>query len=286
MQAGLVSLEGLLSYLSPSADSLAVSYKEALEKLQAEVKELGQVVLGGDDGTAGKDGTGGTAVADGTGGRRLALLSGNLDVLAKERGITDNVEDGFGGRGGRGPIMGPGPGGMGHPPGLPPSGMWPRGGMPPPGMPMPGHAMAGGGMAMGGPPGGMYQGGMMQNGPAGGGSGMMMGGGGMMRGGGGAAGGGMMPPPGAAAAGASGGGGARGGVGGSGSEAYAAVYNVMPASQLELDARAYDKSLLDGSNSHLQLLLAMMKVGDWEHAMLMLDYLQVRKACSCCCCCC
>jgi hypothetical protein len=49
----------------------------------------------------------------------------------------------------------------------------------------------------------------------------------------------------------------------------------MPAAQLELDAHSMDRQLLDGSSGHVQLLLAVMKAGDWEHALLMLDWLQV-----------
>eukprot|EP00882_Tetradesmus_deserticola_P024929 GHRQ01027297.1.p1 GENE.GHRQ01027297.1~~GHRQ01027297.1.p1 ORF type:complete len:443 (+),score=191.01 GHRQ01027297.1:63-1331(+) len=48
----------------------------------------------------------------------------------------------------------------------------------------------------------------------------------------------------------------------------------MPAAQLELDARAMDRPLLDGSAGHLQLLLSLMKAGDWRHAVLMLDWMQ------------
>jgi hypothetical protein len=50
----------------------------------------------------------------------------------------------------------------------------------------------------------------------------------------------------------------------------------MPAAQLELDAHSMDRQLLDGSAGHLQLLLALIKAGDWEHGLLMLDWLQVR----------
>jgi hypothetical protein len=50
----------------------------------------------------------------------------------------------------------------------------------------------------------------------------------------------------------------------------------MPAAQLELDAHSMDRPLLDGSAGHLQLLAALMKAGDWEHALLMLDWMQVR----------
>jgi hypothetical protein len=49
----------------------------------------------------------------------------------------------------------------------------------------------------------------------------------------------------------------------------------MPAEQLELDAHSMDRQLMDGGSGHLQLLLALMKAGDWEHALLMLDWLQV-----------
>jgi hypothetical protein len=73
-------------------------------------------------------------------------------------------------------------------------------------------------------------------------------------------------------AGGAGGLGSRGG--GSGA-VYSATYSVMPADQLELDAHSMDRQLMDGSSGHLQLLLALMKAGDWEHALLMLDWLQV-----------
>jgi hypothetical protein len=48
-----VTLEGVLSYISPSADSMAAAYKANLETLAADVKELGLVKLG--DGKDGKE---------------------------------------------------------------------------------------------------------------------------------------------------------------------------------------------------------------------------------------
>jgi hypothetical protein len=46
----------------------------------------------------------------------------------------------------------------------------------------------------------------------------------------------------------------------------------------DLDAKQWDRPLLEASSSpHLQLLLALMKVGDWEHALLVLQWLQVRQ---------
>jgi hypothetical protein len=54
----------------------------------------------------------------------------------------------------------------------------------------------------------------------------------------------------------------------------------MPAAQLELDAHSMDRPLFDGSVGHLQLLAALMKAGDWEHALLMLDWMQVRMLCN------
>lgn len=153
--------------------------------------------------------------------------------------------------------MGPGMQGMSNMAPPPPGAPWQRGMVP--GAPM-GMGMQGMGGIMGAQqhmgPGGMMYG--MQNGPMGAmGSQMMQGG---MRGG--------------AAAGASGVG-PLGRPSGGGAD-YQATYNVMPASQLELDARGYDKALLDKGDSHLQLLQALMRVGAWEHALLMLDWLQVR----------
>eukprot|EP00775_Hariotina_reticulata_P014578 gene14578-14707_t len=44
----------------------------------------------------------------------------------------------------------------------------------------------------------------------------------------------------------------------------------------DLDAKQWDRPLLEISSSpHLQLLLALMKVGDWEHALLVLQWMQV-----------
>lgn len=157
-------------------------------------------------------------------------------------------------------MMGPGMQGMGPSMGPPPPGApWQRGMVP--GGPM-GMGMQGMGGMMGGAPhmgpGGMMYG--MQNGPMGNMSGQQMGG--AMRGGpstGGASGAGQSTRP----------------LGAGGGADYQATYNVMPASQLELDARGYDKALLEKGDSHLQLLQALMKVGVWQHALLMLEWLQV-----------
>jgi hypothetical protein len=52
-------------------------------------------------------------------------------------------------------------------------------------------------------------------------------------------------------------------------------YNIMPAEDLMLDARHYDKQLLDPSCGQLQLLRALMQADAWEAAVLMLQWLQV-----------
>lgn len=136
---------------------------------------------------------------------------------------------------------------------------------PPPGVPWPRGIAPGGMGGMGAQGSGMgAQGGMM--------GGSHMGPGGMMYGMQNGPMGGQMMRGGAAA----GGGAGQSGRGGGGA-AYEATYNVMPASQLELDARAYDKPLLEKSDAHLQLLQALMKVGDWDHAVLLLDWLQVGR---------
>lgn len=191
---------------------------------------------------------------------------GKLDEIAQTRGITDAPDEPARYQGRPPPpgaMMGPGMQGMGSGMGPPPPGIpWQRGMVPGAPMGMGGmQGMGGPGMMAGPPhlaPGGMMYG--MQNGPMGGmGTGQMGGG---MRGAGSTAAGGV----GTAAQSSRPSGGAD----------YQATYNVMPASQLDLDARGYDRSLLDKNDSHLQLLQALMRVGDWEHALLMLDWLQVK----------
>lgn len=193
----------------------------------------------------------------------VCVVAGKLDEIAQVRGITDTPADEparYSNRPPPGAMMGPGMQGMGPSMGPPPPGApWQRGMVP--GGPM-GMGMPGMGVMMSGPPhmgpGGVMYG--MQNGPMSSMGGQMAGGG--MRGGPGTAG--------ASSASQS----ARP-LGAGGGADYQATYNVMPASQLELDARGYDKPLLDKTDSHLQLLQALMRIGDWEHALLMLDWLQV-----------
>jgi hypothetical protein len=48
-----------------------------------------------------------------------------------------------------------------------------------------------------------------------------------------------------------------------------------PAEDLALDARQYDKQLLDPKAGQLQLLVALMQVNAWDAAMLMMQWLQV-----------
>lgn len=73
-------LEGLLSYLSPTAEELSMSYKARLDQLRDEVKGLGLANLG--DSTAPGDtagpaeGAAAAGPATGGGGGRLALLTG------------------------------------------------------------------------------------------------------------------------------------------------------------------------------------------------------------------
>jgi hypothetical protein len=54
------------------------------------------------------------------------------------------------------------------------------------------------------------------------------------------------------------------------------TYNALPSEYLVLDAREYDKQLMDPSSGQLQLLGALMQVDAWEAAELMLQWLQVR----------
>uniref|UniRef100_A0A383V3G1 Uncharacterized protein n=1 Tax=Tetradesmus obliquus TaxID=3088 RepID=A0A383V3G1_TETOB len=314
IKAGHVSLEGVLAYIAPSADAMAAAYKANLEALTDDVKQLGLVKLGDGGKEAPAAAAGGRAAAlladdvkqlglvklgDGgkeapaaaAGGRAAALLAGNLDAIASERGITNDVKDDAYAAPGRGrgipgsgmplnpaaaAFMPPGPMGLQQQQQqqqqgmLPPSGMWGARGMPPQQQ----QQQMGGGGGMGGPGGygGMQQ--QQQGGMQGNGAMMGMGGGQMqpmqggMRGG---MGGPMMMGAAAAAGGAVGGSAARGGAGGAG---YSASYSVMPAAQLELDAHSMDRPLLDGSAGHLQLLAALMKAGDWQHALLLLDFMQ------------
>lgn len=95
-------------------------------------------------------------------------------------------------------------------------------------------------------------------------------------GGPGMGGGGAMTQAGAA------GGGARGSGGGQAAQPAAAAaavqetrHNIMPAQDLVLDARQWDRQLLDPSCGQLQLLRALMQVDAWEAAGLMLQWLQV-----------
>lgn len=77
-------------------------------------------------------------------------------------------------------------------------------------------------------------------------------------------------------------GGARGSGGGQAAQPAAAAaavqetrHNIMPAQDLVLDARQWDRQLLDPSCGQLQLLRALMQVDAWEAAGLMLQWLQV-----------
>lgn len=65
-----MSLEGLLSFLSPTADDLAASYKTRLEQLKEEVRGLSLASLATE--TAADGAPDGGAV----GGGRMALLTG------------------------------------------------------------------------------------------------------------------------------------------------------------------------------------------------------------------
>jgi hypothetical protein len=56
----------------------------------------------------------------------------------------------------------------------------------------------------------------------------------------------------------------------------------MPAEDLMLDARQYDKQLLDPTCGQLQLLRALMQVDAWEAAVLMLQWLQVCRTVAAC----
>jgi hypothetical protein len=69
-QAGHVTLEGVLSYIAPSADSMAAAYKANLETLTADVKELALVKLGD-----GKDEKEAPAAGAAAGGRTALLAS-------------------------------------------------------------------------------------------------------------------------------------------------------------------------------------------------------------------
>eukprot|EP00879_Flechtneria_rotunda_P007309 GHRR01007667.1.p1 GENE.GHRR01007667.1~~GHRR01007667.1.p1 ORF type:complete len:1185 (+),score=472.31 GHRR01007667.1:1197-4751(+) len=257
IKAGLASLECLLSYLSPSADALAATYKSNLQQLQEEISQLALASTGGGLDQVDADTAG---VAGSAGNRRLALLA-NLDELAKERGITNAVDDAMSNR-----STGPRGGGptlqqqsIGYPM------------QPPPPVGPPGAFQRGLAPVMGPGPSGMIGSGMRGDwgpgsqpgvlGPAGMTNGLVSGGP-------------MGSAPSAGGMGGSSKSGATAASGAAGGAAYEASYNVMSASQLEFDARPYDRQLLDGSTDHLQLLLALMKGGDWEHAMLMLEWLQ------------
>ncbi|KAF8061139.1 THO2 [Scenedesmus sp. PABB004] len=255
---GHTSLEAVLAYLSPAADALAAAHAASLEALRSEVAKLGLATTGG----AGDGGAGGAGGA-GAGG---AGAGGAAAAAAAPAGAAERAAGGDC------------PGAGHHRPGRRlwaarrrraarrgrrrPGGAWPRG-QPPPmlpggvhhGMPGPGGPMGGGMMMPGGPGGAM------------GGGGAGMGGGGLPPRGG--SGGGALPPPAPAPRGGPGG-------GAGGAAAYEATYNVMPASQLELDARPYDRPLLGepGGSPHLALLGALLRGGDWGHALLMLDWLQ------------
>lgn len=88
---------------------------------------------------------------------------------------------------------------------------------------------------------------------------------------------GGMAQPGAPSGGARGsGGGGPAGQAAAAAAAPAQQYNIMPAGDLVLDARQYDKQLLDPKSGQLQLLGALMQVEAWEAAVLMLQWLQVR----------
>jgi hypothetical protein len=80
-QAGHVTLEGVLSYISPSADSMAAAYKANLETLTEDVRDLGLVKLG--DGKDGKDGKEAPAAAAAVVGGRTALLASENELLFK-----------------------------------------------------------------------------------------------------------------------------------------------------------------------------------------------------------
>lgn len=64
-----MSLEGLLSFLSPTADDLAASYKTRLEQLKEEVRGLSLASLATETAADG-------APDGGAGGGRMALLTG------------------------------------------------------------------------------------------------------------------------------------------------------------------------------------------------------------------
>jgi hypothetical protein len=94
-----------------------------------------------------------------------------------------------------------------------------------------------------------------------------------------------------------GGGGARGSGGPMGGSAAApagpaaaadaaqSLYNALPSEYLVLDAREYDKQLMDPGSGQLQLLGALLQVDAWDAAELMLQWLQVgsQGACYCVC---
>lgn len=76
LQGGYVSLEGLLSYLSPTVEDLSASYKARFEQLRDEVKGLSLANLGESNATAENAAAAEGAAAGGTGGGRVALLTG------------------------------------------------------------------------------------------------------------------------------------------------------------------------------------------------------------------
>jgi len=142
---------------------------------------------------------------------------------------------------------------------------------------MPGQSMGGGqygapygsmgGMPYGAPGGGMGGG---HYGAPGTGGGPGMGGAGGMGG------------PGGVSGGSNRGSGGGAGVPAGGGDAASRQYNIMPAEDLVLDAREWDRQLLDPQGGQLQLLHALMQVEAWEAAVLMMQWLQVRLGvCGC-----
>lgn len=100
-----------------------------------------------------------------------------------------------------------------------------------------------------------------------------------MGGPGGAMGGGPLASGGARGSGGGGGSAAAGAAAAAGGSSEAAAmrtqYNIMPAEDLVLDAREWDKQLLDPQCGQLQLLGALMRVAAWDSAVQMLQWLQV-----------
>lgn len=92
LQGGYVSLEGLLSYMCPTAEELSASYKARLEQLRDEVKGLSLANLGDSAAAAETAAADGAAAGGAAGGGRLALLTGDQQMISPARRMLDCSE--------------------------------------------------------------------------------------------------------------------------------------------------------------------------------------------------